>query len=202
MMLVAGINRIYPTSRNLGMQALFDFYQQHPEFFNLAMLVLLVFCTVTYISTKLRCNHFRMVVMSYWVFERIQYIGCEKKLFVYLRKMNPYLFEELILTALKKGGYKIVRNKAYSNDGGIDGRVYIKGNLYYIQAKRYKAHITKSHVEQLNWACYRDKVGGLFVHTGKTGKGSWKACGHKVTMVSGDNLLTLLRSPKDWQPIK
>ena len=34
-----------------------------------------------------------------------------------LRGVNPLVFEEMILTALKRQGYKIKRNKRYSHDG-------------------------------------------------------------------------------------
>ncbi|WP_199192296.1 restriction endonuclease [Chlorogloea sp. CCALA 695] len=58
-----------------------------------------------------------------------------------LRKMNPYAFEELLLTCCQNQGWKIERNFKYSNDGGLDGRVTIAGRLYLIQAKRYRGYI-------------------------------------------------------------
>ncbi len=40
-----------------------------------------------------------------------------------LRKMNPYAFEELLLTCCQNQGWQIERNFRYTKDGGIDGRV-------------------------------------------------------------------------------
>lgn len=51
-----------------------------------------------------------------------------------LRRMNPYAFEELLLTCCEEQGWQIQRNFRYSNDGGVDA---IAGSLYLIQAKRY-----------------------------------------------------------------
>ncbi len=61
--------------------------------------------------------------------------------FYYLRGLNAFVFEEMILTALKKHGFKIIRNKRYTGDGGIDGRAYKNDQHYLIQAKRYRKHI-------------------------------------------------------------
>lgn len=39
----------------------------------------------------------------------------------WLRKMNPYVFEEMLLTALSRQGLRIQRNARYSGDGGAMG---------------------------------------------------------------------------------
>ena len=80
----------------------------------------------------------------------------------YLKRINPYIFEELILYALKKRGYKVKPNKKYSGDGGIDGRFYVDKELYYIQAKRYAGHINRKHVEEFDQIVTRDQVKGIF----------------------------------------
>ncbi|MCT6953383.1 restriction endonuclease, partial [Salmonella enterica subsp. enterica serovar Javiana] len=36
----------------------------------------------------------------------------------YLRKINPYVFEELLLLTLEKQGLEVIRNRSYSGDGG------------------------------------------------------------------------------------
>ena len=46
-----------------------------------------------------------------------------------LRQMNPYAFEELLLTCCQDQGWQIQRNFRYSNDGGVDGRAVIAGLL-------------------------------------------------------------------------
>jgi len=115
--------------------------------------------------------------------------------FLFLRDVHHFTFEEMILSALKKRGYKIIRNKAYTGDGGIDGKVTIKGRMYFIQAKRYKNHITAAHVEEFAEICRCEEVGGLFVHTGKTGaKAHELAKRHDIRMISGDRLLVMFDS--------
>ncbi|PIJ42321.1 restriction endonuclease, partial [Serratia sp. OPWLW2] len=64
----------------------------------------------------------------------------------YLRKINPYVFEELLLLAFERQGYAVIRNTSYSGDGGLDGQVIIEGKTYLIQAKRYGRTITPSHI--------------------------------------------------------
>ncbi len=100
----------------------------------------------------------------------------------------------MILTALKRKGHKIIRNKRYTGDGGIDGQVFMKGVHYLIQAKRYKGHINPAHVIAFAAICKRRNKRGLFVHTGKTGKKSKQVVSNtKMVMISGTKLLDLLR---------
>lgn len=116
----------------------------------------------------------------------------------HLRQVDPFVFEEMILTAIKRQGHKIQRNKRYTGDGGIDGRSTIKGKDYLVQAKRYKAHINPQHVIEFAGICKRQGKRGLFVHTGKTGAKS-KSVAHNTNleMISGQRLLNLLlNNPK------
>jgi len=47
--------------------------------------------------------------------------------FAYLRKVEPFIVEELVLSALdQREDIKIQRNKRYTGDNGVDGRFYIK----------------------------------------------------------------------------
>jgi restriction system protein len=120
----------------------------------------------------------------------------------HLRGVNPYVFEEMILTALKHRGYQIKRNKRYSGDGGIDGQTIIEGHCYLIQAKRYANHINPAHVQSFARLCERRGRRGLFVHTGRTGKKSNRiAQFSEIEMISGDRLLNMLnnghRMPQD-----
>tara|TARA_R110000737_G_scaffold152355_1_gene181676 strand:- start:433 stop:1011 length:579 start_codon:yes stop_codon:yes gene_type:complete len=109
-------------------------------------------------------------------------------------EVNPYVFEEMILSALKKNGHKITRNLRYTGDGGIDGRAKIHGKKVIIQAKRYKSHINASDVQAFATECQRQKVSGLFVHTGKTGKLSrlHASMARNIDIISGDRLIQLL----------
>ncbi|WGV29090.1 restriction endonuclease [Halotia branconii] len=88
----------------------------------------------------------------------------------YLRKIEPFVFEELLLTCFERQGYTIRRNKRYTGDGGVDGCVWLHGEMYLVQAKRYKDSINPVHVEEFGRVIQsRGAVGGYFVHTGRTG---------------------------------
>lgn len=113
--------------------------------------------------------------------------------FNYLRKVSPYVFEELILLAFEKKGYKVKRNRRYSGDGGVDGHVMMDKVWIPVQAKRYKSHIKRRHVldfEEL--VAKRKKPFGYFIHTGRTGKGSRGNEFPHVRFISGNRLLNLL----------
>jgi restriction system protein len=114
---------------------------------------------------------------------------------VYLRKINPYTFEELLLTTFQAHGFKIKRNKAYSGDGGIDGRIYDKsGNYFLIQAKRYCGHIKKIHLLEFEVQIIKEKAqGGFFIHTGKTSKMSLDQYRNsKLKILSGSTLVQFI----------
>ncbi len=117
--------------------------------------------------------------------------------FYYLRGLDAFVFEEMILTSLKKKGFIIVRNAGYTGDGGIDGRAYLNGQHYLIQAKRYTGHVKAKDIEDFAKICIRRKGKGLFVHTGKTGDTAMKAARtNKVRVISGAKLLELLLTEK------
>lgn len=112
----------------------------------------------------------------------------------YLRKMNPYAFEELVLDGFRKAGYEVRRNRHYSADGGIDGHVYRDGREYLVQCKRYSGHISRRDVEDFSRVCTRECREGYFVHTGRTGRGSKEtaALAGNVTVIGGDRMLELV----------
>lgn len=116
----------------------------------------------------------------------------------YLRKIDPYLFEELILTVFEESNIRVYRNKSYSGDGGLDGIVKISGKKYCIQCKRYQHHINKKDVEKLILdARLGGFSGGLFFHTGKTGPGSkelFKDNLNGVRFISGSSLIGFISS--------
>lgn len=110
----------------------------------------------------------------------------------YLRTINPYVFEELILTALEQHGYRIARGTKYSGDGGIDGHVRIDGKWCLIQAKRYSNHVKADHIYEFDKVCRIHKTRGFFIHTGKTSKRLNLLTNSKI--VSGDKMLRLFSS--------
>lgn len=130
-------------------------------------------------------------------FQRPGYNDAQKLSF--LRKINPYVFEELILIAFHHKGIEIKRNQRYSGDGGIDGRLVIEGKDYYIQCKRYRSHIHLDDVMAFARLCDRKRVGGYFVHTGRTGQAVWKIAEEfeNIKIISGGKLIRLLSEKND-----
>lgn len=111
----------------------------------------------------------------------------------YLRKINPYVFEELVLDAFERKGYHAVRNKRYSGDGGIDGKVIKGGKTYLIQCKRYKGFVNPEHVAEFARICNKYCRDGFFVHTGKTGRKSKRMAYYgEVEIISGEKLVELI----------
>lgn len=85
--------------------------------------------------------------------------------------MNPYAFEELLLTCCSEQGWDIERNFKYTGDGGLDGRVMITGKLYLIGAKRYSGYINPKHIRDFDQVIVREEaVGEFFMPSGKTGE--------------------------------
>lgn len=134
---------------------------------------------------------------SYRYLKKIRSISGDNKFartISYLRKIDPFIFEEMILSVIQEQKFKIYRNKKYTGDGGIDGRFKVGRKIYYIQAKRYQSHIAKKHVEEFNYIVARDKVKGVFIHTGKTGKGSKNIASKNVSFISGEKLVNFLNN--------
>lgn len=132
-----------------------------------------------------------------WVLRRLSEIAVESgpaAQFGFLRSaaVDPFTFEEAILTALQQRKMKIRRNRRYTGDGGIDGMAWWRGRLILIQAKLYSSHITPKHVEEFAAICKQSKALGLFVHSGKTGPLSRSFRDEALDIVSGDRLLQLL----------
>lgn len=112
----------------------------------------------------------------------------------YLRKIDPFVFEELLLYCFQEQGYRIKRNKRYTGDGGIDGTIFNRnGDKILIQAKRYSSYVNPSHITDFLNAINRSRaVGGYFVHTGKTGAKSYENISPKVFIISGNRLLQMI----------
>lgn len=132
-----------------------------------------------------------------WVLRRLREIAEESgpaAQFGFLRSdvVDPFTFEEAILTALQRRKMKIRRNRRYTGDGGIDGMAWWRGKLILIQAKLYSSHINPKHVEEFAAICKRRRAIGLFVHSGKTGPLSKSFRDEALDIVSGDRLLQLL----------
>jgi len=115
------------------------------------------------------------------------------RVFGYLRKVDPLVFEELVIEAFRRAGVRIQRNRRYSGDGGVDGHVLHAGRWCPIQCKRYQSAINPAHVADFSRIVERSRAPcGYFVHTGRTGDASWEARVVAVQMISGHRLITLL----------
>ncbi|MCC5654633.1 restriction endonuclease [Nostoc sp. XA013] len=112
-----------------------------------------------------------------------------------LRRISPYVFEELVLTCCFEQGWQIQRNFRYTGDGGIDGRVLILGKLYVIQVKRYADYISPEHIKDFLSCIESERAsGGFFVHTGITGQLSKQLIrrSDKIILVSGQKLVNFV----------
>ncbi|MGG9804752.1 restriction endonuclease, partial [Escherichia coli] len=128
------------------------------------------------------------------VLERIKTLPGFPQKINYLRKIDPFVFEELLLEGFEAHGFRTIRNKRYTGDGGIDGQVIIGKYRYLIQAKRYRGHIALQHVQEFEKLLKRHNCRGLFCHTGKTGAGSKSVsiASERMEIISGQRLIDLL----------
>lgn len=135
------------------------------------------------------------------VLEKIRHFD-SPQVFAYLRKVEPFIVEELILSALdQREDIKIQRNKRYTGDNGVDGRFYIKNkevNLkFVVQVKRYSSYINPKHLEDFQKQIIKEKADkGLFIHTGKTSKNSLELSKNddKLEIISGEKLINLIKT--------
>ncbi len=142
-------------------------------------------------------EHQRRITESWLVLTKIEQlvaVGEYRQAFHLIRYgVDPYTFEEVILSAFERSGAGIVRNDRYSGDGGIDGKVIFQGQAWLIQAKRYRGHIRLSDLEKHDCICKRRKARGIFVHVGRTGKGSAVASRETgIIVLSGRKLMDFL----------
>lgn len=160
---------------------------------NIIIFILCIFLIHTVRNIRFS-NHFYRLMTAKRIHRKIQRFS-DPAIFAYLRKIDPFVFEELLLLSFKNKGYSIKRNKRYTGDGGIDGKVIKFGKMYYIQAKRYKDDINWQHVKNFISLCEKDNVSGFFVHTGKTPLSVRDLIKSNcpVKIISGIKLIQLLR---------
>lgn len=138
-------------------------------------------------------RHVRMQEIAIRQLDKINGLAEFRQKIAYLRKINPFVFEEMLLEAIERSGCNVVRNKRYTGDGGIDGRAFINGQTFLIQAKRYGGHISKADVIKFQTLVESMECKGLFCHTGKTRDSIKASIAHgNVEVVSGQKLLNLL----------
>ena len=145
-------------------------------------------------------RHRRYRAKAAQVLARLPALAGDAQRLIYLRKINPYVFEELLLTAFERRGYRVRRNARYSGDGGLDGQVWIDGQRYLLQAKRYGRAISAQHLQSFGELVRQEHCMGFFIHTGRTMQTSrlvLQACPY-VEVLSGNRLLKLLAGHADW----
>ena len=123
--------------------------------------------------------------------------GSAGRVFAYLRTIDPFVFEEVVLSALEDAGAIVFRNRRYTGDGGIDGRCWLPWagwRTIAIQAKRYDGAVTPSDVAAFVELIRQDgHAGGYFVHCGRSGPMTYEALrGQPVQLLSGTRMLNLL----------
>lgn len=126
------------------------------------------------------------------------------RIVAYLRKVEPLVVEELALCAFEHAGFAVWRNRAYSGDGGVDGRVHLPGYGWCpLQVKRYAQHIDRQHVQLFaEFVQSRRASLGIFFHTGRTGKQAWRASAMgRVLVISGSAIAVLIRERRVKIPV-
>lgn len=136
--------------------------------------------------------HARMRREAKDIWRRIQKTASDRDVFILLRAMEPFAFEELVVRSLRKHGYRAWHGSRYTGDGGIDGWVRFGHEKHPIQDKRYSGAINPQHVREFSRLCCSRGVTGLFIHTGTTGNASRDAAVN-VRIISGRLLVDLVR---------
>lgn len=142
-----------------------------------------------------KTRHKRNIGKAYRIISKISEFPHPGQKFAYLRKIDPFVFEEIVLNSFKQMGYKVKRNKRYTGDGGIDGAVvHPDGSRILLQAKRYSSYINPRHVDDFSEIISKRKAHrGLFVHTGKSSSASrYRFFYSNVEIIGGQKLLDLI----------
>lgn len=172
----------------------------------LLIVVLVLACLVMFYwpgGRRRRSQHARRQDQARRVLEKLTEIPHFGQKISYLRKIDPFTFEELLLEAFERRGFEVIRNARYTGDGGIDGRVIINGEVWFIQAKRYRDHIAIGHVRDFQQLLDAHQCRGFFCHTGKTREGtrSHIRSDGRVVLISGQRLLDLIATDATFRVV-
>ena len=143
-------------------------------------------------------KHKKNIQISKKVIKKLSEFESNGQAIAYLRKINPYVFEDLALSLLESRGIFVLRSKSYSGDGGMDGQFYWpKKGWYAVQSKRYGKAINPAHARAFAQLVNKKFKGGLFVHTGRTGETSEEAlASESLYILSGADLAECARNKK------
>lgn len=140
-------------------------------------------------------RHRRNIRNAKNVLSKIRSFEHDGQIIAYLKKINPYVFEEMVVQLFKEAGYLIWLTPSYSGDGGVDGKVFHPAvGWCRIQSKRYGKAIRTQHVH--DFIAVVGKRHGFFVHSG-TSTDDIRALlrGTRVRMLSGAQLVRVIRHP-------
>lgn len=148
---------------------------------------------VRYHFSRLRWSQQWRLIAAQDRLTKLKKIQSQPQLFRYIRKIDAFVFEEMILFAFEALGCDIRRNSRYTGDGGVDGRFRYQGAQYLIQAKNYSGFIQTADIKSLSEQSSAAEAIGVFVHTGKTRPATWRiARQQNVVVISGSAVLALL----------
>lgn len=145
-------------------------------------------------KSKYNNKHSNNIIKAEEIRSKINTFIFEGQKIKYLRKIDPFVFEELLLNFFEKKGFIIKRNTRYTGDNGIDGIIYDTNKKpILIQAKRYSNYVNPLHIKSFeNLVLTTKSPMGYFIHTGKTGKMTYKSA-KNIEIISGSKLLNLLK---------
>jgi restriction endonuclease Mrr len=112
-----------------------------------------------------------------------------------LKPLNPFVFEEVLLCALERWKYHVIRTEKQTKDNGIDGSFAWGGYFYVIQAKLYGNEPNLDHLGMFaNAISWHQAARGFFFHTGRATEEFRQAAMEYPTIevVSGQKLTDFL----------
>ncbi|MBW4628209.1 MAG: restriction endonuclease [Brasilonema octagenarum HA4186-MV1] len=116
-----------------------------------------------------------------------------------LRKMNPFVFEEILLHCCERYKYFVPLKRGFIKDNGVDGYFSFQGRFYVIQAKLYSGEADHKHLIQFSNAIeWHHAAKGFFFHTGRTSDEFKKVAlaSPTINIVSGQKLIDFLLGRK------
>jgi restriction endonuclease Mrr len=113
-----------------------------------------------------------------------------------LKQLNPFVFEEVLLQALERWKYHVIRTEKQTKDNGIDGSFAYGGYFYVIQAKLYGSEPNPDHLGMFaNAMSWHQAAWGFFFHTGRATdafKLEAERYAAMIEVVSGTKLVSFL----------
>lgn len=162
--------------------------------YTLYTFLIFIIIVFLYLGRK-KSKHQRNVFKGEKIINKINAFKYPGQKINYLKKIDPFVFEELLLSAFKNKGFRIVRNRKYTGDGGIDGIIYNKENKkILLQAKRYSNYINRQHLKDFENIIFREKaIKGYFIHTGKSSAETRNMfSSSNIEIIGGNKLIELI----------